>query len=82
MESKLRGIVVLTFINGGIAKSGRPYLRCSNGRAEIFVSIPKTMAIDDDTFSEFTEDMPIALEVECTVGSDSVKLLRIPPQEK
>lgn len=74
MNPKLTGTVTLTFINGGVAKSGKPYLRCSNGRAEIFINLPKNQEFD---FSRFSEDDLITLEVSAMVGSDSVTLVDV-----
>lgn len=79
MNPKLIGTVVLMFIRGGIAKSGRPYLQVSNGRAELFANLPKNL--DKDEFQEqvqiFEEGDEITLEVETIVGSDTIKVLSI-----
>jgi len=78
MNPKLTGEVTVTFIRGGIsAKSGKPYLQVSNGRAELFVNIPKGFEIDENTFSDYSEDDAITLEVETVVGSDTVKLVSL-----
>jgi len=71
MDSTLTGVVALTFIRGGIAKSGRPYLQCSNGRSEFFVNVPKDL--DGSIFESFEENDLIHLQVSCLVGTDSVK---------
>jgi len=75
MNPKLSGEVTLIFINGGLSKSGRPYLRCSNGRAEIFISLPKDF--DESVLDNYSEDDEITMEVSVTVGSDQVKLERV-----
>lgn len=76
MNSKLRGVVTVVFIRGGIAKSGNPYLQISNGRAELFVNIPKGSGlVTSDTFANVSEDDLIEIEVEQTIGSESVTLL-------
>ena len=78
MNPKLTGEVTVTFIRGGISsKSGKPYLQISNGRAELFVNIPKEYEVDDKTFVDYSEDDMITLEVETIVGSDTVKLLSL-----
>lgn len=75
MNSKLRGIAEFTFIRGGIAKSGNPYLQVSNGRSEFFVNVPKgSNLINENTFNEYSEDDMIQLEVEVLPGTDSVTL--------
>jgi len=79
MNSKLTGEITVTYIRGGIAsKTGNPYLQVSNGRSEFFVNIPKgSNLVDANTFSDFSEDDLITLEVEVTCGSPNVKLLSI-----
>ena len=78
MNAKLQGEVTVTFIRGGISKGGNPYLQISNGRAELFVTIPKgSNLVSENTFNEYNEDDLITLEVEQTVGSESVTLLNI-----
>lgn len=78
MNAKLRGEVTVMFLNGGIsAKSGKPYLKVSNGRSELYVDIPKGFEIDEKTFEELSEGDELTLEVETLVGSDRVKLLSL-----
>lgn len=77
MNPKLQGEVTLIFIRAGISKKGNPYLQCSNGRAEIFLTIPNSFEVDENTFSAYNEDDPIELEVATTVGTDSVHLVRL-----
>jgi len=75
---KLIGEVTLTFIRGGLAsKTGKPYLQCSNGRETFFVTIPKSVTIDADTFADLQEDDQVTLEVEVLVGSPNVKFLSL-----
>jgi hypothetical protein len=82
MNPKMQGPVDLIFIRGGIsAKTGNPYLSLSNGRKEFFVNIPKDLHVDDETFSRYSEDDSITVDVEVTVGSDNVKLLGIVENE-
>jgi hypothetical protein len=78
MNPKLKGFVTVVFIRGGIAKSGKPYLQVSNGRAEMFVNIPKgSQLVNDETFQNYKEDDLIDLEVSQTIGSENVTLVSI-----
>jgi len=77
MSPKLRGEVTLLFIMGGVNKEGKPYLKVSNGRAEMWVRLPKALGVDGDTFEKYSEDGLITLDVEMTVGSEAFKVLRI-----
>jgi len=77
LNAKLEGMVNVLFIRAGISKKGNPYMQVSNGRAEIFVDIPK--GVDHGEFegwvAEFEEDSVISIPVRVTVGSDGVSLL-------
>lgn len=74
-------IHTFTFIMGGIAsKSGKPYLKVSNGRSEFFVKIPKSVAIDEDTFVAFEEGDEIELKVRVLPGSETVTLVDVDTQ--
>jgi hypothetical protein len=78
MNPKLKGFVTVVFIRGGISKSGKPYLQVSNGRAEMFVNIPKgSQLVNDETFQNYKEDDLIDLEVSQTIGSENVTLVSI-----
>jgi len=77
LNAKLEGEVNVIFIRAGISKKSNPYMQVSNGRAEIFLDIPK--GVDHDEFTdwcgEFEEDALITIPVRVTVGSDGVTLL-------
>jgi len=78
MNARLRGEVTLMFIRGGISsKNKKPYLNVSNGRSELYVNIPKSIEIDENTFADLEEGSEITIEVETLVGSDTVKLLSL-----
>ena len=82
MQNKLTGVVDLVFIRGGISsKSGNPYLQVSNGRKELFVTLDDELKITENTFSGYNEEDPISLEVEQVVGSDTVRVLDIVPEQ-
>jgi len=77
MDNYLEGAVKMTFIRGGIAKSGRPYLQVSNGRAELFLNIPKNAQFTDETVAEYEEGDEIEVNVRTLPGSDSVTFMGI-----
>jgi len=71
----------VTFIRAGISsKNKKPYLQVSNGRAEFFVTIPKSIDPDDfeNFFAKAEEGDLIQLNFEILVGSDSVTLASLP----
>jgi len=67
------------FVMGGIAsKTGKPYLKVSNGRTEFFVNIPKgDKSIDEDTFAGYNEGDTIRLAVGVLPGSEGVRFLSV-----
>lgn len=74
MNPKLTGIVVLTFIMGGISKkNNRPYLNVSNGKNTFYVDIPEGVEVD---FTGLQEDDLVELELSSRVGEDSAKLVQ------
>lgn len=82
MDNKLDGIVELIFVRGGIsAKSNKPYLQLSNGRAEFFAKIDKSFVVTDDTFSAFSEDDQVNVRCSVLVGSEGVNVLEVSKDE-
>lgn len=79
MKNKLTGVCEFTFIRGGIAKTGKPYLSVSNGKKELFVDFSKEVKeqINEQTFEAYAEDDIIELKVTCTPGSDRVLLVSL-----
>jgi len=77
MDAKIEAYTTLTFVRGGVAKNGKKYLQCSNGRSEFFLNIPKDANIDENTFDNYEEDSLITVKVRLTVGTDSVTYLGI-----
>jgi len=78
MNPVLESEVTLMYIRGGIAKSGRPYLQVSNGRAEFFLNIPKKFdGITETTFDDLAEGDEITVTVSQLVGSDRVVLVSL-----
>jgi len=77
MAQKMKGVYEFIFIRGGISsKSNKPYLSVSNGRAELFVQIPKSLSNSDfeEMFATFNEGDTINLEVSILPGSENVEL--------
>jgi len=73
MNPKIVGDVTLMFIRSGTSKKGNPYLMMSNGRAEIFLDVPKDQ--DMSQFEKFQEGEMVKLTVEAYVGTDRVKFV-------
>jgi len=72
----LTGTVSLTFIRGGISgKSGKPYLQLSNGRKEFFALIDKSFFVDNETFSDISENDLVDFEVQVVPGNDTVRVM-------
>jgi len=64
---RVEGSLTATFVRGGISKEKKkPYLQVSDGIAPIFISIPKDMEIDEDTFTRYERGD----EIEMTVTVD------------
>jgi len=84
MQSKLRGELTLTYVNGGISKeSKRPYLQMSDGVEAKFVSIPKAMAGDvtPETFARFERGDLITIQCEVDPFASRITLLELPEAE-
>lgn len=65
------------FIMGGVSKAGKPYLQVSNGRDSFFVSIPKSVSVNEETFAPYATDDEITLKVSVRVGSEGVTLQEV-----
>jgi len=66
------------YIRGGISsKTNKPYLQLSNGRKEFFATISNDLEIDENTFSQYSENDSIDLKVKLMPGSDTVTVLSI-----
>lgn len=73
MNPTLEGEVTLIFVRAGTSKkNGKPYLCVANGRSELYVNLPEDH--DLSQYDELTDGDLITLNVEVTVGSDSVKI--------
>jgi len=71
---KLRGVVEMTFVNGGLSKEKqRPYLQVSNGIEAKFLKISPLFEVSKDTFSSYEKGSIISLEIE-TDGVDFLVL--------
>jgi len=78
MNSKIKGRIVCTFVRGGISKEKKnPYLQVSDGVEAIFITIPKTLDIDSDTFSTLERGEQITLDVEVDVFANRTYLVDI-----
>lgn len=69
------------FVMGGIgAEKKKPYLKVSNGRQELYVTIPKRLhpSIDEDTFAGYNPDDEIDLTVRIRAGSEGLTLAEVP----
>jgi len=78
MKSKIVGTITATFVRGGISKEKKnPYLQVSDGVEAIFITIPKDIDIDKDTFNSFERGDSMTLEVEVDVFANRVTLVDI-----
>ena len=64
MKTKLNGEMTLTFVMGGISKkTKKPYLQVSDGVEAKFISIPKDMEVNEETFAEYERGDEITVDV-------------------
>jgi len=72
----MNGNFTFEYIMGGISqKTGRPYLKVSNGRKELFVNFKKDHGVTDTTFADFEEGDEIVLNVSVIPGSETVTFI-------
>jgi len=65
MNEKLRGVVEVTFVMGGLSKEkSKPYLQISNGIEAKFAKLHKDFPIAKDTFSDYEKGDVVRMEVE------------------